>query len=71
MVGPALTRRQPPLTQIAYWSAASLLGIAAAFSAVREMGEVSRQYYRQRAELFRGSDREGRADGGTREAGPG
>ena len=66
----ALMPRQPPLTQLAYWTAALMLGMAAAFSAVREMGEVSRHYNRQRAELFRGSDQDGRADGGTREAGP-
>jgi hypothetical protein len=58
LVGEALLRRQPPLTQIAYWSAVLLLVVAAAFSAIREMGEVSRQYHRQRAELFRGTNAE-------------
>jgi hypothetical protein len=53
LIGDALVRRQPPLTQLAYWTAALLFGIAAAFSAVREMGEVSRRANRQRAELFR------------------
>ena len=52
-VGERLVGHQPPLTQLAYWTAALLFGIASAFSAIREMGEVSRQYYRQRAELFR------------------
>jgi hypothetical protein len=69
-VGEPLMRRQPPLTQLAYWTAALLFGIAAAFSALREMGEVTRQYHRQRIELFRGSgaagdaDRSGAAPGG-------
>jgi hypothetical protein len=59
LVGEALMRRQPPLTQFAYWMAALLLGIAAAFSAMRELTEVSRQYHHQRAELFRNADAEG------------
>jgi hypothetical protein len=54
LAGNALMRHQSPLTQMAYWTAALLFGIAAAFLAVREMGEVSRQANRQRAELFRG-----------------
>src|SRR5712692_7171029 len=55
LVGEPLLRRQPPLTQLAYWTAALLFGISAAFAALREMGEVSRQYHRQRSELFRGA----------------
>jgi hypothetical protein len=66
MVGEPLLRHQPPLTQLAYWTAALLLVFAAAFSAVREMGEVTRQYHRQRAELFRGT---GEGDRGTGERG--
>lgn len=71
LVGDALMRHQPPLTQLAYWTGALLLGVAAAFSALREMGEVSRQYHRQRVELFRASTPEsdvaqdGRRDGTT------
>ena len=71
LVGDALMRHQPPLTQMAYWTAALLFGIAAAFSALREMGEVSRRANRQRAELFRGVGSEvqeesgGRGDGAT------
>jgi hypothetical protein len=53
LVGEPLTDRQPPLTRLAYWTGALLLAIGAAFAAVREMAEVSRQYNRQRAELFR------------------
>jgi hypothetical protein len=53
LVGDALVGRQSPLTQIAYWTAALLLGIVGAFSSLREMGEVSRQANRARAELFR------------------
>jgi hypothetical protein len=53
LAGEALLRHQAPLTQIAYWSAVLLLVVGAAFSEIREMGEVSRQYHRQRAELFR------------------
>src|SRR5262249_12398065 len=34
LAGEALVRRQPPLTQMAYWTAALLFGIAAAFSAM-------------------------------------
>jgi hypothetical protein len=58
LIGDALLRHQPPLTQIAYWSAVLLLVIGAALSAVREMGEVNRQYHRQRAELFRSTNAE-------------
>jgi hypothetical protein len=61
LVGEALMRGQSPLTQLAYWSAVLLFGIAAAFSAVHEIGEVSRQYHRQRAELFRRADAEAAA----------
>jgi len=68
LVGDPLLRHQPPLTQLAYWTAALLFGITAAFAAVREMGEVTRQYHRQRSELFRGT---GSADGDRSEATPG
>jgi hypothetical protein len=54
LAGNALVGRQSPLTQIAYWTAALLLGIVGAFSSLREMGEVSRRANRARAELFRG-----------------
>jgi hypothetical protein len=63
LAGEPLVGHQSPLTRFAYWTAALLLAIAAAFSALREMTEVSRQYNRQRAEMFRGSDGE-RARGG-------
>jgi hypothetical protein len=68
MGGDVLVGRQSPLTQLAYWTAALLFGIAALFSAVREMGEVSRRANRQRAELFRkvgseSSERERQGDG--------
>lgn len=53
LAGSALVGHQSPLTQLAYWSAALLFGIAAAFSSVREMGEVSRRANRERAALFR------------------
>jgi len=53
LAGDALVGRQSPLTKLAYWTAALLFGIAAAFSAIREMGEVSRRANRERAELFR------------------
>lgn len=53
LVGEPLTGRQPPLVQLAYWTGAMLLAIGAAFSAIREMAEVSRQYHRMRADLFR------------------
>jgi hypothetical protein len=56
LVGDRLMASQRPLTQLAYWSALLFLGIAAAFAAAREMGEVSRQYHRRRSELFRGAD---------------
>lgn len=68
MVGDPLMRHQSPLAQLAYWSAVLLLGLAGAFAAVREMGEVTRQYHRQRAELYRGAGDEGargRGDGET------
>jgi hypothetical protein len=69
LVGDPLLRRQPPLTQLAYWTSALLFGIGAAFAALREMGEVTRQYHRQRSELFRGAgdrDREpGRQENGA------
>jgi hypothetical protein len=58
LVGEPLMRGQPPLTQLSYWSAVLLFGFAAAFFALREMGEVTRQYHRQRAELFRRADAE-------------
>src|SRR5688572_17430998 len=61
LVGEALMRDQAPLTQLAYWTAVLLFGFAAAFAAVREMGEVTRQYHRQRAELFRRADAEAAA----------
>lgn len=66
LVGEPLTHRQPPLTQLAYWTAALLFGIAAAFAALREMGEVSRQYHRQRVELFRGAGAVGDGETGRR-----
>jgi hypothetical protein len=56
LLGERLMRGQAPLTQLAYWSGALFLAVGAAFSAVREMGEVSRQYNRQRVDLLRRSD---------------
>jgi hypothetical protein len=54
LVGEALVQHQSPLTQLAYWTAALFLGVVGVFSALREMGEVSRRANRSRAELFRG-----------------
>jgi hypothetical protein len=68
IAGDPLMRHQPPLTQLAYWCAVPLLVFAAAFSAIREMGEVTRQYHHQRAELYRGA---GDPDGETRRLGEG
>ena len=53
LVGDSLMGSQPPVFQLAYWLGLILLAMGAAFSAVREMAEVSRQYNRQRADLFR------------------
>jgi hypothetical protein len=69
LVGDGLMSHQPPLTQMAYWTAALLFGIAAAFSAVREMGEVSRRANRQRAELFRGVGSESAEESGRESEG--
>jgi hypothetical protein len=65
LVGEPLMRHQSPLARLAYWTAALLLPIGAVFAALREMVEVSRQYNRQRAALFRS------ADDGTGDAPPG
>jgi hypothetical protein len=53
LFGDSLVGRQPPLVQLAYWISLPLLAIGAIFSAVREMAEVSRQYHRMRADLYR------------------
>jgi hypothetical protein len=56
LVGEPLMRHQPPLVQLAYWSAVLLLPPAAAFAALWDRMELLRQYNRQRAALFRGGD---------------